>query len=200
MSNFIFPSFFLPPIAYFHYLKIADQPVQIETHEHYVKQTYRNRAVIGSSNGPLKLIIPVQHSGKTKTPMKDLKISYAEDWQRTHWNSIVSVYKRSPYFEFYEDELHAVFHQKEDFLIDYNTHLLDLLIGFLKINISFDFSEKYQEHKINIGKDINPKTEFSKKEVLQPYYHIFEDKNGFIPNLSIIDLLFHQGPYSVDYF
>lgn len=200
MSNFIFPSFFLPPIAYFHYLKLANQPVQIEIHEHYVKQSYRNRAVIGSSNGPLKLVIPVQQSGKIKTPMKDLKISYAEDWQRTHWNSIVSVYRRSPYFEFYEEELHAAFHRKEDFLVDYNSHLLKLLVDFLKTDVSFDFSEKYEEHKTNIGEIINPKMEFSKKDALKPYYHIFEDRNGFISNLSIIDLLFHQGPYSKDYF
>lgn len=202
MSNFIFPSFYLPPISYFYYIKKSNKTLNIEIYENFVKQSYRTRSIIGTANGPLNLIIPIKHTDKAKTPMKDVRISYDSNWQRLHWMSITSAYRRTPYFEFYETELYDFYHKKETFLIDYNTKILKVLLRFLKINIPITFTDEYKENipsQVDLRKELHPKKEF-KTPVLPPYYHIFEEKTSFISNLSIIDLLFHQGPYSDDYF
>lgn len=196
----ILPAFYLPSIEYFSVLKKASDPILIEKHEHFPKQTYRNRASIHSANGKLDLIVPVVKGAKVHTAMKDVKISYEFDWQRLHWLSLQTSYRSSAYFEFYEDELAPFYHQKWDYLLDFNIELTQVLMKLLKLNQTYAFTESYLNPS-TVVRDyraiIHPKkdTNFETK----PYFQVFEDRNGFIPNLSCIDLLCSQGPQSAAY-
>ncbi|MBC8052803.1 MAG: WbqC family protein [Sphingobacteriaceae bacterium] len=190
----LFPVFYLPPIEYFHHVKNS-QEVIIERFEHFPKQTYRNRASVHSANGKLDLVVPVMKGSKAHTQIKDVKISYDFDWQRLHWLSLQTSYRSSAFFEYYEDEFVPFYEKKTDFLFDYNEALLSLLLRLLKLNISFSFTEAFEKEYSGIPdyrSSIHPK--FPGNYQTQRYFQVFEDRNGFIPNLSIVDLLFNQGP------
>ncbi|MXV15506.1 WbqC family protein [Hufsiella ginkgonis] len=196
----IFPLFYLPPVQYFSELKHAKDTVLLERNEHFPKQTYRNRAVISSHNGKLDLIIPVIKGSKVHTPFKDVKISYDFNWQRQHWMSLQTCYRSAAYFEFYEDELASFYEEKTTFLFDYNEALLRLLLKFLKMHIQWTYTTGYQPPSAAVADlrgSIHPKTrsDFQAK----PYFQLFADRNGFASNLSVIDLLFSQGPGSSAY-
>ncbi|GAA4788703.1 WbqC family protein [Olivibacter ginsenosidimutans] len=172
--------------------------VLIEKFEHFPKQTYRTRASIYSPNGILDLIIPVKKGSRVHTVMKDVRISYESDWQRLHWMSIQTSYRRSAYFEFYEDDFAPFYHKKYDFLFDFNIALLEQCFQLLKVKKTFSFTSSYVEDytdRIDFRNKIHPKhaTDFT----ATPYFQVFEPKHGFLPNLSIIDLLFNQGPNSL---
>ncbi|MES2448409.1 MAG: WbqC family protein [Bacteroidota bacterium] len=194
-SSAIFPLFYLPPVSYFTTLKANDFIFTIEKNEHFVKQTYRNRASIASPDGILDLMIPVIKGSKFKTPIKDVKISYDAKWQRLHWLSIQTCYRSSAYFEFYEDGLAPFYEKKYDFLFDYNTELLAWILKQLKQNQALSFTNEYETE---IPKEIDFRTSFNKNAIhladAKNYFQVFSDRNDFIPNLSIVDLLFNQGP------
>lgn len=196
----ILPSFYLPPIEYFSVLKSAIDPVLIEKNEHFPKQTYRNRACIHSANGKLDLIVPVVKGAKVHTAMKDVKISYEFDWQRLHWLSLQTSYRSSAFFEFYEDELAPFYHSKWDYLFDYNMELTLVMLRLLKLNQTYSFTETYLD-PANVAGDyrtiIHPKKDTGFKT--KTYFQVFEDRNGFLPNLSVLDLLCSQGPQSAAY-
>ena len=195
----IFPLFYLPPIHYFTALKQNQGDMLLEMHEHFPKQTYRNRASIHSPNGKLDLIVPVERGAAVHRPIKDVRISYEFNWQRIHWLSLQTSYRSSAFFEFYEDDFAPFYEKKWEFLVDYNQELLELINRLLKLNFSFTPTTEYKlvETEFDFRTAIHPKKEslFSMK----PYYQVFEDRNGFIENLSIIDLLFNQGPQSTHY-
>ena len=115
----------------------------MEQWEHYVKQSYRNRSRILSSNGPLDLIVPVEKSQGCKTLLKDVRLAYHDRWNAEHWNAIRSAYNSSPYFEYYVDDIERFFTQQFDFLIDYNTELLDCILNLLKIPHTITYSENF---------------------------------------------------------
>ncbi|TKB98423.1 WbqC family protein [Pedobacter cryotolerans] len=194
-SSAIFPLFYLPPVSYFTTLKANDFIFTIEKNEHFVKQTYRNRASIASPDGILDLMIPVIKGSKFKTPIKDVKISYDAKWQRLHWLSMQTCYRSSAYFEFYEDGLAPFYEKKYDFLFDYNTELLAWILKQLKQNQALLFTNEYETE---IPKEIDFRTSFNKNAIhlanAKNYFQVFSDRNDFIPNLSIVDLLFNQGP------
>ncbi|QNN44327.1 WbqC family protein [Pedobacter roseus] len=192
----ILPLFYLPPVGYFSLLQKLGEDFLIEKHEHLAKQTYRNRASIYSPNGKLDITVPVVKGAKTHTKMKDVRISYDFNWQRLHWLSLESCYRSSAYFEFYEDELSRFYTNKFEFLFDYNFELLEWLNKKLKLNKNFEVTGEYFD-------DIKPELDF--RSIMNPkkqedivnnksYYQVFEDKHQFLPNLSIVDLLFNQGP------
>ncbi|MGN7989467.1 WbqC family protein [Pedobacter sp. 22226] len=192
----ILPLFYLPPVGYFSLLQKLGEDFLIEKHEHLAKQTYRNRASIYSPNGKLDITVPVVKGAKTHTKMKDVRISYDFNWQRLHWLSLESCYRSSAYFEFYEDELSRFYTGKFEFLFDYNLELLEWLNKKLKLNKNFEVTPEYFD-------DIKPELDFraamnpKKQEDIvnnKPYYQVFEGKHQFLPNLSIVDLLFNQGP------
>ncbi|MFM6976613.1 MAG: WbqC family protein [Sphingobacteriaceae bacterium] len=196
----IFSSFYLPPLAYFSAIQHADTALLIDKHEHFPKQTYRNRATIHSPNGKLDLIVPVVKGAKVHTAMKDVKVSYEFNWQRLHWLSIQTSYRSSAYFEFYEDAFAPFYHQKWDFLFDYNEEMNHMVFEKLKMKPLIKYSENYIAPSAELQDYrtlIHPKKE-AQIEV-KPYFQVFEDRNGFIPNLSIIDLLFNQGPQALKY-
>jgi len=181
-------------------LKQSDK-LWIEKCEHFPKQTYRNRASIYSPNGKLDLIIPVKKGSNVHTRIKDVRISYESDWQRLHWMSLQTAYRRSAYFEFYEDDFRPFFEKQYTFLFDYNLELLTLLLNLLKAGKDFAFTEEYVKSYANISdfrELIHPKKKMESFTV-KPYFQVFEPKYGFIPNLSIVDLLFSQGPHSQAY-
>ncbi|HXI00166.1 MAG TPA: WbqC family protein [Sphingobacteriaceae bacterium] len=196
----ILPLFYLPPVEYFSIMLNSKNTIEIECHEHFPKQTFRNRAVIYSPNGSLNLIIPVIKGSNTHTKVKDVKISNEFRWRRIHWMSLQTSYRSSSYFEFYEDDFVKFYEKKYDFLFDYNLEILQLLITLLKINVDYKFTEEYNlnpENKTDYRSLLQPKIESEYKS--KPYFQLFEDRKGFIPNLSITDLLFSQGPQSLHY-
>lgn len=201
MSNSIILSAkYLPPVSYFHAIMQNEAQIVLDQHEHFPKQTYRNRTRIGTANGILDLIVPIQHGRKKHVAMKEVKINYDHEWQRLHWSSIETAYRSSPYFEYYEDDFKPFYEEKHSFLFDFNVAQLQLVMKALKIKRKITFTESYEksydvpDYRLLIH---------HKKESIQPnpkpYYQIFEERTGFLPDLSIIDLIFNQGPQSKNY-
>jgi len=197
-KGILLPTFYLGPIEYFNWVNSQPTAIKLEKFEHFPKQTYRNRARIHSPNGILDLIIPVKKGANNHSLIKDVRISYDADWQRLHWRSFQAAYRSSSFFEFYEDDFAPFYHQKTVFLYDFNCQLLELCLALLKINGKFENTSEYikqPDDYIDLRNAIHPKKEVnyaSSKE----YFQVFSQKNGFIPNLSIVDLLFNQGPQS----
>jgi len=197
----IFPLFYLPPVSYFSAVQQFDYEIMVERYEHFPKQTYRNRARIYSPNGILDLIVPVIKGANVHTKMKDVRISYDFNWQRIHWMSLQTCYRSSAYFEYYEDELAPFYHKKFNYLFDYNLELLQWLLQQLKKKPMLSFTEEYTEVENGLV-DYRTKIHFKKEDLSQSfsqYYQVFEDRRGFLPNLSIVDLLFNQGPQAKNY-
>ena len=196
----LFPMFYLPPVEYFVKLQVYKPTIQVEREEHFPKQTYRNRAHICSPDGVLSLVVPVVKGSKQHTKIKDVKISYDFDWQRLHWQSLQACYRRSAYFEYYEDDLAPFYEKSFPFLFDYNEQLLQFILKAIKLKLEFDYTQSF-EAELNELTDLR-NTFSAKKEAdfnQKPYMQVFEDRNGFQKNLSIADLLFNQGPHSVNY-
>jgi hypothetical protein len=196
----LFPMFYLPPVAYFAQLKNYKPDVLIEREEHLPKQTYRNRAYICSPDGVLSLVVPVVKGSKQHTRVKDVKISYDFDWQRLHWQSLQACYRRSAYFEYYEDELAPFYQKKFTFLFDYNEQLLRFILKSIKLKVELNFTTDYEPEYIGLEDlryafDAKKQADFNQK----PYIQVFQDRNGFQKNLSIADLLFNQGPHTLNY-
>jgi hypothetical protein len=196
----IFPLFYHPPIEFVTRLIQHKDNILFDKHEHFPKQTFRNRASVHSANGKLDLIVPVIKGSNVHTPVKDVRISYEFDWQRQHRMSLQTAYRSSAYFEYYEDDLMPFYERKWNFLYDYNEEILQFLLKALKVTISYNFTSEYKHSYPELDdyrESIHPKKEPSTE--LKRYFQVFEEKNGFLPNLSILDLLFNQGPQSTKY-
>ncbi|WP_413317036.1 WbqC family protein [Mucilaginibacter sp. Mucisp84] len=196
----VLPMFYLPPVDYFVQLNTYKPDILIEREEHFPKQTYRNRANIYSPDGVLALVVPVIKGSKNHTKVKDVKISYDFMWQRLHWQSLQACYRRSAYFEFYEDDFAPFYEKQITYLFDYNQELLNLLLKLTKIKTELNYTNEYQAEYPNLHDfrfSIHPKKESEMQQ--KPYFQVFEDRKGFMKNLSIIDLLFNQGPQTVNY-
>lgn len=196
----VFPLFYLPSIEYFSKILKHQDNLLIENAENFRKQSYRNRAIIHSPNGALNLIVPVIKGAKNHTLVKDVRISYDFRWQKLHWMSLQTSYRSSAYFEYYEDDLAIFYEKKWDFLFDYNEDILGLLNRLLKINISYNYTKNFEQTYNGLDdyrESIHPK--LASDISFKPYYQVFEERNGFLPNLSIVDLLFNQGPQSIKY-
>jgi hypothetical protein len=199
-SSILLPTAYLPPIGYF--VRIANsQSIIIEREENYIKQTYRNRCEIYSSNGKLSLTIPVKKTFGNHTKVKDIKIENSVKWQLNHWRAIMAAYNQSPYFLFYQDELKEFYFRNFEYLLEFNTKLLEVVLKILKIqrNLFFtnEFSKTTMENCIDFRMILNPKA--SHVIVLKEYSQVFKERYGFQSNLSILDLLFNIGPESSEY-
>lgn len=190
---------YFAPIRYFSKLAVYPE-IYIEQHEHFIKQTYRNRTVILGANGPISLIVPVEKGREQKIKIKDLRISYDEDWQRNHWRTIFSAYNSSPFFEYYADELAPFFRKKTVFLLDYNELITETILEILEIPSKLIRTESFEqipENCMNFREAISPKAHrnsYDPKFIPQPYTQVFSEKFGFVADLSILDLLFSEGP------
>lgn len=185
-------------IAYYKALKNADEAL-IEINDHYEKQSYRNRAEIYGANGKLKLILPLERRG-TRTPMKEIKLDNTQNWQKLHWRSLESAYRSSPYFEYYESHFEPFYNQPYDNLIDLNIGLFEKITSLLEIDTPVSYTEKYEkeyEGYEDLREIIHPKVNHPKNSIDFDYMQVFDMKYGFIPNLSMLDLMFNEGPRCV---
>ena len=187
----------MPPISWFSVFLDPENEITFEQFENFPKQTFRNRTVIYGANGKLALIIPIKHTGKRE--LKDIQISFAEDWQKLHWKSIKTAYQSTPYFEYYEDKLKSIFEEKIDSLLEFNLKALKVVLNILKTEKDFKLTEEYFKNPEleNYREKFSAKTK-TETEMAQ-YYQSFSDKNGFLKDLSILDLICNIGPESLTY-
>lgn len=202
-STAILPSTYLGPIQYYHKLITYPQCI-IEHHENFIKQTYRSRCDVYSPNGTLTLSIPLIKRNKRQA-VKDARISYEYNWQTLHWRSLESCYRRSPFFEYFEDDLKIYFEDKKfDFLIDLNEALQQEILKLLKLKPNYSFSSEYGSdypEADDFRTIISPKESLDSDKLftIKPYNQVFEQRHGFIPNLSILDLLFNEGSRALNH-
>jgi len=199
---------YLAPIQYF--TKLVSYPqIYIEHCESYLKQSYRNRTIILAANGPLQLSMPVADGPRAKGPIKDLKLSFDQPWQLMHWRGISSAYNSSPFFEYYADDLSPFFHEKKwKYLLDFNLEIQDTVLKAINLNVDIKPTIKYYpqgevpETIADFRYAIHPKPQKQEADphfFPTPYTQVFNEKWGFIPNLSILDLLFSEGPETISH-
>lgn len=199
---------YLGPIQY--YAKLFGETTLVEERcDHYVKQTYRNRCYIATADGALALTLPVEgrpksEGGDSKTPVKDIRLSDHGRWRQLHWNALVAAYENSPFFEYYADDFAPIYEGQQHFLVDFNTELQATVCRLLDIqpqlhiNTAHYLDAESLPDAIDLRERIRPKlghawdTDFQ----IVPYHQVFAQRTGFLPNLSIVDLLFNLGPES----
>ena len=197
-SVLLHPSYF-PTIAQMAAIAQAKE-VLFEVQDNYQKQTYRNRALIAHAQGSLLLNIPVKHTHNgVRKRTDEILVEPNEPWQMQHWKSLQTAYRKSPYFEFYEDELEIIFKRPVTHLMEHNLFIFELLKELLGITSEVVLTTEY--HKKPQQADFRDliKVKNSFKIEFQPYIQVFGDRHGFIPNLSILDVLFNEGPNALFY-
>jgi hypothetical protein len=199
MNILIHPTYF-PSISHFAAIVQAEK-VTFEMEDNFQKQTNRNRTYIYSPNGIQLLNIPVKHSKIAHQKTKDIQIENDFDWQKQHFKSLEAAYRSSPFFEFFEDDLLPIFEKKHSFLMDLNLEVFELITRCLRMKIEYKSTTEYLN-------EINPEeiTDFrylanGKKDQSQfeSYTQVFDDKFGFINNLSVLDVVFNEGKFALDY-
>ncbi|WP_312766870.1 WbqC family protein [Epilithonimonas sp.] len=197
MKKVLLPIFYLPPLSWFSVFLNEENEVAFEQFENFPKQTYRNRAAIYGANGKLPLIIPIKHTGKRE--IKDVEVSFAEDWQKLHWKSIKTAYQSTPYFEYYEDKLKKIYGEQIISLKEFNLKALGIILDILKTEKKYELTNEYfknpeaEDHREKFSAKSESTSEF------EEYFQSFSDKNGFIKDLSILDLICNIGPESLTY-
>ena len=232
-------STYFGPIQWYQKLNRYDECL-IERHESFIKQTYRNRMLIPTTNGPLSLTIPTNHN--TSLAMKDIRISDHANWRHVHWNALLSAYGESPFFEYYQDDIRPFYEKKYEFLFDFNMEITEKMIELLDIRPKISITNEYIQneelkvksieseelkvkseefnglanHKVQSSnlkvqsKEVQSIVDF--REAIRPkkplpdaefesrrYYQVYEQKFGFQPNMSILDLLFNEGNEAIFY-
>jgi hypothetical protein len=193
-----------PNLHYFYWL-VNSEKIFIEQHETYARQTYRNRYEILSANGVLPLTIPVRRLGNhTKT--RDVVIDYSTNWQTQHWRALTSAYRKSPFFEYFEDELRSFYSEREELLLRHNLSQLRFLDRILKSPFEFFLTDSFEKHPagiLDLRAITDPRPLHKMPEataVLKTeYYQTFREKFQFVPNLSVLDLVFNLGVKAKDH-
>lgn len=196
----IFPALYNGPVQYFARL-VREEEIFLEQYDSYIKQSYRNRCKIIGANGLLTLSIPVKRIRGSKSLFKEVRVDYDTPWNLIHWKSLVAAYAASPFFEFYMDDLFPFYEKRFGFLVDLNAGLMEKTLEIMGLDIPISLSENF---KAIAGMDdpryfIHPKLDLRKADPqFSPlaYHQVFEERHGFKPNLSILDLLFNEGPAS----
>jgi len=174
--------------------------IVFEVNDNYQKQTYRNRAYIAHSNGRLLLNIPIKHT-KTgiKQKTKEVMIDNSFPWQSQHWKSLQSAYRSSPYFEYYEEEMYPLFHESVNSLLDMNMKTWSVVSELLDLTKEYSLTKSYQPETdiLDLRNMVNAKSETD--FTFQHYTQVLQDKHGFLSNLSVLDLIFNEGPNALDY-
>lgn len=191
---------YFPTIQYFSKFFLHPSLI-LEQHENYVKRSYRNRAHIATANGLLRLSVPLEKGKNQQQSIREVRISYAENWQTKQWTAICSAYGNAPFFEYYVDDIQPLFEEKTPFLFEHNLKVLNVLFFVLDFKPSIQLSQNYLTESFDgicdFRNKITPKTgEGTTDKTYQniPYQQVFAEKNGYLPNLSILDLIFCKGP------
>jgi hypothetical protein len=185
---------YLPPVEYFATIAGTDE-VLIEKEENYLKQTYRNRCCILSANGRQILTVPVYQGSYHKTCIKDIRIDYSKRWQQVHLGAFTSSYNASPWFLHYFEVIEKIILKNHKYLLDLNTGLLTAVLNFLKLNINISYTTVFKpigDDKNDFRYRISPKIKSNYQA--KKYLQVFGQKAGFVPGLSIADLVFNMGP------
>src|SRR5690554_18863 len=192
------PTYF-PSIEQMAYMAKADKVVW-EFQDNYQKQTYRNRAYIAHSNGKLLLNIPIQHKRGERQKTKDVLAVEEFPWQNQHFKSLQIAYRTSPYFEFYEDDLEPLFLNPVNNIIEHNLHIINVLCDLIGMEFNAVKTNVFEKNPKDIL-DLRFLVDAKRKSDFVPSYYIqvLEDAHGFLPNLSIFDLLFNEGPNTLNY-
>ena len=197
MNLIIHPSYF-PSISHFVAIAKADL-VTFEMDDNFQKQTNRNRMYIYSPNGIQLLNIPIKHSKDAHQKTRDVKLETAFDWQKQHFKSLEAAYRTSPFFEYFEDDILPIFEKKHTFLMDLNFQTMEIVSKCLVLTFDYNETTEYFRQvndKTDLRHLINGKKDTS---VFEPYTQVFGEKHGFLNNLSILDVLFNEGRYALDY-
>lgn len=199
MSKVLLTTAYWGPVQY--YSKVVQyNEVWVEQDEHYNKQSYRTRCAIYGANGPLTLSVPVKKPS-SKAHIKEVTLDYDTAWRKMHWKSIESAYRSSAFFEFYEDELREFYEEKYTFLLDFNKHLHEWVCEQLGIDATLHSHTDFRDTEgfADFRQAVHPKVAWQGDSSFNPaeYFQVFSEKSGFIPNLSILDLLFNEGPNSL---
>lgn len=184
-------------------ISINHSNIELEQCESFQKMSFRNRFQLAGGNGIISLSVPVSGGRNVNEAIRDVKIDNRQNWQSVHWRTIISAYNRSPWFEYYRPELEKRFQQKFEFLWDWNLELLFWVFEKLGLTPKISFSDAYvlpadMNEKIDIRSKLTPKTILNLEKSSPVYAQVFQDRIGFIPNLSIIDLLFSEGKNAVN--
>lgn len=199
MNTLLHPTYF-PSISHFVAMAQSDKIV-FEMEDNFQKQTNRNRTYIYSPNGIQLLNIPVKHSTKPHQKTKDIKIENDFNWQKQHFKSLEAGYRSSPFFEFFEDEIHPIFEKKHHFLMDLNFETMELISKCLRLKLDYESTLEYF-HEVDASSVLDFRTLVNGKKdksQFESYKQVFDNKYGFLNNLSILDLLFNEGKYALDY-
>ena len=197
MASIISHPLYLAALPLYTGLYKADRLV-IDDTAPFVKQTLRNRTTIATENGAQTLTIPVMHNGRS-IPMRDIRISEHGNWRHQHWNALVSAYRKSPFFEYYADDFALFYEERDGFLIDFNMRLHRVVRELLGLERKVELLSEITDKEVLLATTdarhiAEPRTLAEIESCTKPYYQVFSQRNGFIPNLSIIDLLFNMGP------
>lgn len=217
MRQALLSSTYFGPVRWFSKLHRYDRCI-IEHCDNYVKQTYRNRCIIAAASGPQTLSIPVEHDAGRKLPMRDVRISSHGAWRHLHWNAIVAAYGETPFFPYYADDIRPFYERRWTFLFDFNLETTLTACRLLDIRPAIELSSCYVKSR-NAAPDepfrgtiepqtpttdyrdtIHPKHPSVDNEFeAQPYYQIRAARHGFLPDMSVLDLLFNMGPEGIFY-
>ena len=211
MTTALLQTTYFGPVQWYQKLYRYDRCL-IEQYDSYQKQTYRNRCIIATANGLQALTVPVEHNSQLSTVncqlVKDLRISDHNQWRKVHWNALQSAYSESPFFEYYADDIRPFYERKYDFLIDFNESIRQKVCELIDIHPEVEYSSEFVKgqrsktegqftdfREVIHAKHPQPDADFEP----HPYWQVFQHRYGFLPNLSILDLLFCLGPEAIFY-
>jgi hypothetical protein len=203
MHTTLFPTAYFAPVQYYWHWNRSERKI-MDADENYLKQTWRNRCVIATGNGPMTLSLPVLGRAE-KTAIRDVRLSDHGNWRHLHWNSIESAYRSSPFFEYYADDLRPFFEKQYPFLLDFNEEIREKICELLEIDAQCRQTETYLPEQglpddwLDLRNSMHPKKACPDSFVAKTYYQVFDRRFGFQANLSVLDLLCNMGPESILY-
>ena len=199
MRKLILSTAYFPPVSYFRLMGGAEK-ICIEYHENYIKQTYRNRCEIPSSNGILSLTVPVKEGSFHKKAISELEVDYSKEWVRTHLRALKAAYNSSAFYEFYIDDIASILNSGQRFLVDLNMKLVKKLFELTGLEKEIFFTDSYirtYPDGTDFRYSIYPGNRVNRDSLADNiYFQVFSDRHGFIRDMSILDLLFNMGPES----
>jgi hypothetical protein len=200
-GDILLPTAYFPPVVYFAFLS-RNKEIHIEQMETFPKQTFRNRCEIMTDQGKACMVVPVTKPQGNHTLTKNIEICYREPWNRSHWKTLQAGYSSSPFFDYYADTIQVLFESHEAFLVNHNQTILKAISGLIGMQASVKYTDNFEkkpEGMLDLRSGISPKKNFITRIEFPEYPQVFRHKHGFMPNLSILDLLFNVGPEAGSY-